>query len=73
MKKYYHFSNFEGTCFQFIDEKEISSYDSEVNAYGPFNTFTECKKDALEYHRTTKKTAQMAINEIKNTTIKEIT
>jgi len=72
-KKYWHISGFDQAEIHFITEQEqnrITIYSG--NWYGPFDTFTECKNDAIEYQRATVLTAQNNINNLKEIRAKDL-
>lgn len=61
---WYHETNFEGTTsIESFEEAPSPTHDSVW--WGPFKSFGSAKKDALEYHRATKATVEMAIKEVK--------
>jgi len=71
MKKWYHITEFEGSEIVYETHEEMI-YKKMCNFLGPFDTFNECKKDAIEYHRSTIVTGQNAIYDIKQFRAKDI-
>ncbi len=72
MKKFWHISSVD-TCVIFYGTyEEVKKEIWNGNEYGPFDTLTACKKDAIEYHQCTINYARMAINDIKQTKLKDL-
>lgn len=63
-KLYYHDTGFDSTEILIMTKDEADRYNPCCNLYGPFKTFSECKKDAIEYHRSTIETAKWAIKDL---------
>lgn len=64
MKKYWHVSGFDDSRIYYAESLEYNER-MDGNVYGPFDTFTAAKEDALRYHRTTKHVAEQAIRDLK--------
>lgn len=75
MKKYYHLTSIDFSkivaCGSHEDADALA-HEHGVNHYGPFDTFSEARQDAIEYHQCTKEHAQRAINELRATRKKEV-
>lgn len=66
-KKYWHISSVDSCTLVYMTQEEVNNEDYsqyDGNFYGPFDTITECKKDAREYHLATISYARMAINDM---------
>lgn len=61
-RQWYHFTDWGESEIVYITEDEK---DWKECYFGPFKTFTECKKDALDYHRSDVKNSQKAIWRLK--------
>lgn len=63
---WYHFSEHGHTSdIKFYDCSPSEVPFIDLNVYGPFRTFGEAKKDAIQYHQTDVTTARLAIQNIK--------
>ena len=60
--KYWHITCMESSIIVVSDDTPEAS---DGNAYGPFDTFGEAKRDAIDWHQTDKITANRAIAEIR--------
>lgn len=65
MKKYFWFHNATIEGCEFFSSEDPSV--PETATYGPFNSFSEAKEDALDYYRTDLKTARENIRRVKAT------
>lgn len=63
-RKWYHDSDLESSTVQSFG-KEGPPTNDMCNWAGPFNTFTEARKDAIDYHRTDLWTKQIAIGQLR--------
>jgi len=69
---WWHISDFEFTVIvESASIDNIPEY-SDGNVYGPFDTFGDAKRDAIEYHRATLENAKRCISEIKMIKKKDI-
>ena len=67
-KKYWwHASCYDGSqlFYTFSNETPELSYFDDVNVHGPFDYFTLCRDDAIDYHAVDKRNAQRNIYEIR--------
>lgn len=65
---WYHFSAYGDTrsIENYPDTPTYDLYDlGDHNAYGPFKTFAEAKRDAYQYHQTTKRDAMMGMMSVR--------
>ena len=63
-KKWYHDSSLDHTSIDRFAEGEIP-WSEACNWQGPFDTFSECKKDAIAYHQTDIDSAKSCIYDIR--------
>lgn len=71
-KWFWHITGVDHTNIVYGTREEVRNKIIGGNEYGPYKTLGECKKDALDYHRCTIDNCRMAINDIKNTKLKEL-
>lgn len=67
---YYHNSSL-GEC-EIVYFEDKPHFSESCNWFGPFKTLTDCKKDAIEYHRIDVIDAQGAIKNIRKLKKKDI-
>ena len=63
IKYWYHDSDFEETYLikWTYDPNSMDYRDADGSWYGPFKTFTQCKNDAINYHKGDIITAKAAL------------
>lgn len=58
---WWHISGIDGS--EIVQSEDLPYRD--VAWFGPFNTFSECKRDAIDYHMADVRTARMAIGDLR--------
>ena len=64
--KWWHLSGYNGTFEIYQGKSMPTTCEGDGNWYGPFDTFTAAKNDAISYHQTTKDDALRNINNLRN-------
>jgi hypothetical protein len=72
LNSYWHITSIDHTDIVFGTKKTAEKLLYHGNIYGPFKTLKECKKDAIEYHKTTAIYTRMAIAAIREIKAKEL-
>lgn len=63
---WYHVSDFEKTEIVYIEDLDVFwRKEYYGNIFGPFKTFAEAKKDAINYHEIDRRRATNLIREVK--------
>jgi hypothetical protein len=69
---WYHASDYDGTEFLKVAPGEDPPHTSESYAwFGPFDSFGECKTDAIGYHRASVDRARASLHGVKQTRARE--
>lgn len=71
MKRWYYNTSID-SFDEFLEIDDDDGYDIDLDAKGPFDTFTEAKLDAIQYHQTTIYYSRQCIEEIKKIRKKDL-
>ena len=73
IKIWFHQSDMEGTNhIRWVYDREQLQAVSHDNWFGPFKTFTQCRNDAVAYHKSDIDCGRRAMEQTKNIKYKDV-